>query len=279
MADDDWRSKRAAELAGTPFARPPVPPMPPRNVGAGDATLPISRTAPAPPTPRAAAVPRTARQAAAAPAGPPPVAVSPTAGVAPPSARSIGIRRRGGWIAAGVAAVLCAIGLFFAARRLQPATPVTVAQPAPVAPRTPAPPVASPAVISPAPAAALPAPVVAPVPAAAPALPAAAPRPSLKRADHRPPAATVPRHKPAATKADPHRPAVKAKHKSAGDRAPRSRPAIVTTRPRDDAPVTAQAKKAGPPPLPICQPEQYSRAPRPCRPSHLRDVRKPFFGS
>ncbi len=50
MADDDWRAQRAAQLAGTPFARPQTDPR-------LEDTLPINSPWIAPPKPRSAPVP------------------------------------------------------------------------------------------------------------------------------------------------------------------------------------------------------------------------------
>lgn len=243
MADsDDWRAERAAQLAGTPFARPAIAPR-------SDDTLPIQTRAV------------------------PPVNKTTKIAPAPRVASSNGSMRRNLTITGTLAAAAVAIGLgVFELRqgngaestsvavssvkvtdRVQstplPATPA----PAPILPSTP-PVVANPTVD------------VAPplthenVGAAVPAK-ARHSSHSTKVAD-----SSATDHKARSSRKSPR---VRAKpHAETARPAPVPRASTAS-----EAPTEAIVK------LPVCQPNVYSRPARPCRPSRSRQVREPFYNN
>lgn len=256
MADnDDWRARRAAELIGTPFERPTTPTTRFGRVpGEGDQTLPMTR-------PVASAAPVAERAITAAP-----VIVATKVGqpaAVPPSAKPAVLPRAAAWSAGLIAAAGVAIGLMFADRRTPPATAVSPAQitltmrdapirgpAAPPMPRiaTTSPPLAVPAAIVP-----------------VQLEPSRNDRISVRHTAGKttPTTSGTPKQK------------IRTVHKSARRRAdtPTRAPVAVTAAPA----VTAATVTANTPVLPVCQPGVYNRAPRPCRPSHDRITRKPFF--
>ncbi len=188
---------------------------------------------------------------------------------APMPARPGGRQNRLTWWIVGIVAAGTVIVALLARAGHRPPTsqPVVVTAPAKVA----TPPLAM---------------VAPPVVAAPPAI--AAPRadpvatPSVVAAPpHTPPttrAIVAPRIHQSSARTVRHRNTVTTRHAGPSSRAvggkSRTAPAKVEERIGAilTAPVTATRR-----PLPVCQPQVYARAPRPCRPSHTRIVRKPFF--
>jgi len=234
MADQEsWRSQRAAQLAGSPFAKP-------ARDAALDATMPLAPFA-SPSRPAA------------------PIATAPISTVtASRMSESLAAMTRLGT----VATVLLVLGLaLWVWLRSRTAVPVTALLPTISA----AVPAAS-------------ARVSAPLRDIAPVSPGAQLVPPL------PPIANV-QHSLAAHDDRPAKPMRGAKkddrHRIDAGKHPRARHSEPQRRADDRATPAAVVAPhtAKPLPLPVCQPTTVNRPPRPCRPSHERFVREPFYSN
>ncbi|UAJ11324.1 hypothetical protein [Polymorphobacter megasporae] len=234
---DDWRAERAAQLAGTPFARPSA-------TERVDDTLPIQPYRPAPAT--------TSRAA--------PIAAPQ------PAKRSSALAL----IIAGVVAVVAAALAYFGLHRdAGPQNAVAVAPAAAVRPV--APPVAVPTAPIAAPAA--------PVAASAPIAPAAVSQPPAEAATTvaAPVSHKTVRHSsrtPVTKTAE-----LRTTHKGKAAKHPRATGQVATVAPVSPgtADTSTQSDPAVKAKLPVCEPSVFNRPARPCRPSHTRIVRKPFY--
>lgn len=248
MADsDDWRAERAAQLAGTPFARPSTAPR-------LDDTLPIQ-------TRSASPLARPVKAAATSkPAKP---AVSPSAISGPRSnRRTLTIAGLLAVAAAAVGVVEWRQGTGGDANSL-PVSSIRVPEQAHLAP-----------------VAVVPAPIITPEPSPVSPSPAvgAAPDPTADRLSSQPP--VVKPHKTGRSvkvvnvspsthvvrKGRPPQHARANPHSDTASSTPVPTVGMSTTSPAD-----AAIK------LPVCQPNVYSRPSRPCRPSRSRQVREPFY--
>ncbi|QYE35369.1 hypothetical protein KZX46_05135 [Polymorphobacter sp. PAMC 29334] len=235
---DDWRAERAAQLAGTPFARPSA-------TERVDDTLPIQPYRPAPAT--------TSRAA--------PIAAPQ------PAKRSSALAL----IIAAVVAVVAAALAYFGLHRDAGAQNTVAVVPA-AAVRLAAPPVAVPAAPIAAPAA--------PVIASAPIAPAAVSQPPAEATTVAAPvshkAVRHSSHAPVTKKAE-----LRTTHKSKAAKRPRATGQVATVAPVSPGTTDAstQSDSAAKSKLPVCEPSVFNRPARPCRPSHTRIVRKPFYSS
>lgn len=279
--ENDWRSRRAAELFSTPFERPKpanriddiLPGLnaaqEPLTTTAATSSRPFRSSSPVPPTVVTRSAPNTVPRTTK-PASPVPSAILYAANAAP----SRGILAP--LVAIGlVVLALIAAGWAFLDRRtsapvfVPPGLPIT----APIArvppaglPRITAMPVASPVSpvikVEPMPS------VLATMDPARVAPPHASHSATSGKVDAAKITRPYIRSLPAKTKLKPHthRPASPI-HEDIARRYPHMTGHILAH--------PAAAK----PRLPICQPHVYNRPARPCRPSPARVVRKPFFGT
>lgn len=249
MADsDDWRAERAAQLAGTPFARPSA-------TSRLDDTLPI-QTRSTPPLSKAA---KTA----------PPVNRSAKVAPLPRTASASRSTRRTLTIAGLVAVVAAAVGLGELRQGTDSETfspPVSSARVTEQARRVPA--------------ASIAAPIVAPSTSPTVASPAidTAPRLSAERELASVQAVRAPhpsRSVKAANGSAPHH--VTWKRRTSAHTRENTHPEVAKSSPAPLVGVMTTPPAQAVSKLPVCQPNVYNRPSRPCRPSHSRQVREPFY--